>query len=119
MGHSAHDSRAPQENVEFSPTQILASRGQHRRGALALPLLAACAPALPAAAPTRPATTVATNASAVYPSYVPFASGPRADFPANGPMYDDAFGTYPANPVKALSGDPPSQGGPVNITSIQ
>ena len=119
MGHSAHDSRAPQENVEFSRRRFLRVAGSIAGGALALPLLAACAPALPAAAPTRPATTVATNASAVYPSYVPFASGPRADFPANGPMYDDAFSTYPANPVKALSGDPPSQGGPVNIMSIQ
>ncbi len=58
-------------------------------------------------------------ASAVYPSYIPFASGPKADFPASGPIYDDSFSSYPVNPVKALTGDPPGTGSTVNIMSIQ
>jgi len=92
-------------------------------GAVAVPFLAACAPSLPAAAPTRPAATAGTSsaasANAVYPSYVPFATGPKADFPASGPMYDDAFSTFPANPVKAMAAEPPGTGGTVNIMSIQ
>ena len=44
--------------------------------------------------------------------------GPKPDFPADGPMYDDGFNSYPANPVKAL----PQAAGHrrhVNIMSIQ
>jgi putative aldouronate transport system substrate-binding protein len=113
----------PQDNIEFSRRRFLRVAGGIAGGAVAVPFLAACAPSIPTAAPTRPAATVGTSSAAsangVYPSYVPFATGPRADFPASGPMYDDAFSTYPANPVKALPGDPPGTGGPVNIMSIQ
>src|SRR5713226_10366488 len=120
MGNSAHDSRSPQDNIEFSRRRFLRVAGGIAGGAVAVPFLASCAPSLPAAAPTRPAATAGTSsgASAVYPSYMPFATGPKADFPASAPMYDDAFSTYPANPVKAL-GDPPGAGSTVNIMSIQ
>jgi putative aldouronate transport system substrate-binding protein len=89
-------------------------------GVLAVPLLEACAPDAPTAAPTRPA--VATNASAataVFPAYMPMTNGLKAEFLASGPLYDDAFSSYPANPVKALPTEPPGTGGTVKIMSIQ
>ncbi len=121
MGNSTPDPRTPQETTEFSRRRFLRVAGGIAGGAVAVPLLAACAPALPTPAPTRPAATAVTNsaASAVYPSYIPFASGPKADFPASGPIYDDSFSSYPVNPVKALTGDPPGTGSTVNIMSIQ
>lgn len=89
--------------------------------AIGVPLLAACAPQTPAAAPTRPvsAATSGATGNAVFPSYVPNSSGPKPDFPASGPTYDDAFSAYPANPAKALPADPPGTGGQVRIMSIQ
>src|SRR6266849_3676900 len=123
MGTNAHDPRSPQDTIEFTRRTFLRVAGGIAGGAVAVPFLAACAPSLPTAAPTRPAATVGTSsaasANAIYPSYVPVANGPKADFPASGPMYDDAFSTYPTNPVKAISGDPPGTGGTVNIRSIQ
>jgi putative aldouronate transport system substrate-binding protein len=90
-------------------------------GAAALSLAAACAPNAPTASPTRPAGAVSGTsaaANAVYPTYVPIANGPKPDFPAQGPGYDDGFNTFPTNPVKALPGDPPGSGGTVKIMSI-
>jgi putative aldouronate transport system substrate-binding protein len=108
---------------EVSRRRFLRVAGGIAGGVLTIPLLAACAPSAPATAPTRPAAAVPTTtgaaASAIYPTYVPTASGPKADFPAAGPMYDDAFSSYPANPVKALPAEPPGTGGTVNIMSIQ
>src|SRR5438045_1203740 len=85
--------------------------------AVGVPLLAACAPQLPGASPTRPAAGTASGATgdAVFPTYVPTSSGPKPDFPASGPTYDDAFNSYPANPTKALPADPPGTGGTVHI----
>jgi putative aldouronate transport system substrate-binding protein len=65
------------------------------------------------------ATTSGATANALYPTYQAAASGPKPDFPASGPMYDDAFNSYPANPVTALPADPPGTGGNVSIMSIQ
>src|SRR5205085_11915858 len=87
----------------------------------ALPLLEACAPTVPSASPTRP-PVVPTNAAtqnAVYPAYAPITNGPKPEYPAAGPQYDDAFGSYPANPFEAMPGDPPGTGGTVKIMSIQ
>ncbi|HEX8968457.1 MAG TPA: hypothetical protein VF937_11280 [Chloroflexota bacterium] len=87
-------------------------------GIAAIPLLSACAPGSPSAAPTAGASGVASGGS-VFPTYLPVANGPRADFPAGGPMYDDAFSAYPSNPARALPAEPPGTGGVVNIMSIQ
>jgi putative aldouronate transport system substrate-binding protein len=92
-------------------------------GALAVPLLSACVPPAPTASPTRPAAAVPTStgaaaANAVYPSYKPFADGPKPDYPSAGPMYDDAFSGYPLTPARVLN-DPPGTGSTVNIMSIQ
>jgi putative aldouronate transport system substrate-binding protein len=90
-------------------------------GAMAIPLLSACVPAPLTGAPGRPATVVPTSAAAagVFPAYKPITTGPKPDYPASGPMYDDAFSTYPANPARAVTGDPPGAGGTVSIMSIQ
>ena len=90
--------------------------------ALGVPLLAACAPQVPSAAPTRPAAAATgggATGNAVYPTYLPASSGPKPDFPASGPTYDDAFNSYPANPSRALPADPPGTGGTVRVMSIQ
>src|SRR5258708_7794168 len=112
MGHS-----------EFSRRQFLRVAGGIAGGALAVPLLAACTPAAPAGAPTRPAagvgTSTAATGNAVYPNYAAFANGPKADFPATGPMYDDAFSGYPANPLKVMPAEPPGTGGTLNNMSLQ
>jgi putative aldouronate transport system substrate-binding protein len=88
-----------------------------------MPLLSACAPQLPAATPTRPVGAASTSSgatgNAVYPTYLPVANGPKADFPSSGPMYDDAFSSYPTNPAKVMTGDPPGTGGNVSVMSIQ
>ena len=90
--------------------------------ALGVPLLAACAPQPLTPSATRPAavaTTSGATGNSVFPTYLAATSGPKPDFPASGPMYDDGFNGYPANPVKALPADPPGTGGPVSIMSIQ
>ncbi len=90
--------------------------------ALGVPLLAACAPQALTPTATRPATVATTSGAtgkALYPTYQAATGGPKPDFPASGPMYDDAFNSYPATPVKALPADPPGTGSTVNIMSIQ
>ena len=42
--------------------------------------------------------------------------GPKPDFAALGPLYEDAFVNYPSNPVKALPAEAPGLGG--SITAI-
>jgi hypothetical protein len=49
---------------EFSRRRFLRVAGGIAGGAVAMPLLAACAPNSPAAQPTRPAAAVPTSASA-------------------------------------------------------
>ena len=102
--------------------EALRNRRQFLRlaGGLALTasLASACAPALPGAAPTRPPAATGTGANAIYPSYIAATSGPKPDFPASGPGYDDGFDKFPTNPVKAMPGDPPGTGSTVRIMSI-
>src|SRR5688572_30017817 len=88
---------------ELSRRRFLQITGSMAGAGLALPLLAACAPTTPAPS-TRSATTgtAAPTGSSVYPTYVPPTNAPKADFPAEGQLYDDAFDNYPKNPVKAL-----------------
>jgi putative aldouronate transport system substrate-binding protein len=108
--------------VELSRRRFLRVAGAFAGGAMAVPLLAACAPAAPTPGPARPAavaTSSGATANAVFPTYLPVANGPRAEFPATGPMYDDAFNSYPANPVKALPAEPPGTGSTVSVMSIQ
>jgi putative aldouronate transport system substrate-binding protein len=90
--------------------------------AVGVPLLAACAPSplTPSAArPAAVATTSGATGNTVFPTYVAATNGPKPAFPASGPMYDDGFDAYPANPVKAIPGDPPGTGSTVNIMSVQ
>jgi hypothetical protein len=102
----------------------------------ALDLLSACAPAPapvpPTAAPPKPtrqpapptsvpvaavagatataSTAVAARANPLLPTYLPSVGGPKPDFASKGALYEDAFATYPANPVKALPAEPPGLG---------
>jgi len=89
-------------------------------GALVVSLASACLPNAPGAVPTRPAVTTNTAASAgsVYPTYLKGASGPKPDFPADGPQYNDGFNSFPINPGNALPTEPPGSGGTVKIMSI-
>ena len=118
MTHAGRDWDAS----DVSRRRFLRLAGAVAGGAMAAPLLAACAPTAPTASPTRPAAAVpaptGTAANGVYPSYLPAANAPRADYPASGPMYDDAFSSYPTNVVKAIA-DAPGTGGDVSIMSIQ
>ena len=79
-------------------------------------LLEACQIPAPAANNATPSAASAAMNS-VFPTYVPLTNGPKADFPSIGPLYEDAFDNYPANPVKAIS-TPPAKGGRVDITTI-
>ena len=54
----------------------------------------------------------------LFPTYQAVANGPKADFPASGPMYDDAFNSYPPNPSRRCPATA-GTGGNVNIMSIQ
>src|SRR6185295_20397015 len=53
----------------------------------------------------------------VYPTYLPVANAPKAQYASTGPQYDDAFDSYPKNPTKVLK-DAPGAGSTVNIMSI-
>jgi putative aldouronate transport system substrate-binding protein len=122
----------------MSETGLFSRRGFIRTvagGAIvgaALPLLAACGQAVPSAAPAAtsapagagaatgapapagatPGAGAATPTSA-YPTFAAATGGPKPDFPAAGPQYEDGFSTYPKNPVKALPATPPGLGSKV------
>src|SRR5205814_7554550 len=119
---SEEGERLVRSSAEFSRRRFLRVAGGVAGGAMAVPLLAACVPAAPTAAPTRPAAAVPTTAgaaaNAVYPRYTPFTGGPKADYPAAGPMYEDGLNGYPASPFKAIA-EAPGAGSNVNIMSIQ
>src|SRR5713101_1747684 len=80
-----------------------------------LPLLAACGPAAPAAPTIAPAAGAPAPAKpgGAYPTFMPSTGGPKPDFAASGPQYEDGFSTYPKNPVKALPATPPATGSKV------
>jgi putative aldouronate transport system substrate-binding protein len=67
----------------------------------------------PAVAPPAPA---APRTNPLLPSYIPTSGGPKPDFPSKGPLYQDGFVNYPANPSKALPAEPPGLGG--NVLAI-
>src|SRR5258708_36458202 len=81
----------------------------------ALPLLAACQAVVPGAATVAPATgaPAAAKPGGAYPTFMPSTGGPKPEFPAAGPQYEDGFITYPKNPSKALPGTPPATGSKV------
>ncbi|HEY1295565.1 MAG TPA: extracellular solute-binding protein [Chloroflexota bacterium] len=84
-------------------------------GGAALPLLAACSAVVPAA-PTAPPSGSAgatTKPASALPSFIANTTGPKPDFPAAGPQYQDGFINYPKNPAKALPSTPPGAGGKV------
>jgi putative aldouronate transport system substrate-binding protein len=90
-------------------------------GALTVSLASACVPNALTASPTRaPATgpTAGAQANAIFPTYRPLTNALKADFPAEGPQYDDGFNSFPSNPVKALPADPPGTGSKVKVMSI-
>ena len=101
------------EDLEVSRRRFLLITG----GAVTLSLAAACAPSAPVASPTRPAAG-SSGANTVYPTYLQANDGPKPDFAASGPGYDDGFNSFPKEPVKALAGDPPGTGGTVKAMSI-
>jgi putative aldouronate transport system substrate-binding protein len=85
----------------------------------ALPLLAGCGQTAPSASSGNVAPGAATAAvgaakpGSAYPTFMPSTGGPKPDFPAAGPQYQDGFSTYPKNPVKALPPTPPGLGSKV------
>jgi putative aldouronate transport system substrate-binding protein len=85
-------------------------------------LLSACTAQVPSAAPTlaapAPATQPPAPASTGLPSYMPLASKPRPDLPSTGPLFEDAYLNYPANPGKALPADPPGAGHTISALVI-
>lgn len=84
----------------------------------ALPLLNACAPTTPSGGGTGPASTKSQGAAkSLFPTYIPVTNGPKPDFHEDNPLYTDAFDSYPANPVKANTGNPPGSGGTLNVLS--
>ncbi|MBV8083427.1 MAG: hypothetical protein JO247_01295 [Chloroflexi bacterium] len=48
------------------------------------------------------------------PSYIPVPNKPKPDIPAKGPLYEDAYLNYPANPLKSVP-QPPGNGGTVSV----
>jgi putative aldouronate transport system substrate-binding protein len=75
------------------------------------------APTLP---PTvAPATVAAARPTAAaqgaLPTYLPNAKAPKPDIASSGPLYEDGYSSYPANPVKANPETPPGSGGKVDI----
>ena len=85
-------------------------------GGAALPLLAACSTVAPAAPTPPPSGTPAPGQSkpaSALPTFIANTTGPKPDFPAAGPQYEDGFINYPKNPTKALPDTPPGAGGKI------
>jgi putative aldouronate transport system substrate-binding protein len=89
-------------------------------GAVGLPLLvAACAPAPPPVPPAQGASTPKPAATGgVMPSFIPFASKPKPDFPSQGDPYLDGYLNFPKNPGRALPAEAPGGGGTVTSMTI-
>src|SRR5262252_5755545 len=76
---------------------------------VALPLLNACGGIrVPSSSSNAAATSPAAGQSAAgpYPSYIPNPNKPKPDFPARGPLYDDGYINYPANPTPSITEAP-------------
>jgi len=83
--------------------------------ALAPVFLQACGGAT-SGAPASSTVALGANKQAL-PSYLPATNGPKPDYPAAGPLYEDAFDRYPANPPKLLS-TAPGAGGRVDVSAV-
>ena len=112
-------SNSPRMSTSTTGNAVTSRRGFLRvvAGGAALPLLAACGQAAPTApssnAATAAAPAAATKPGSAYPTFMASTGGPKPDFPASGPQYEDGFSTYPKNPVKALPPTPPGLGSKV------
>ena len=129
--------------IESRPARELTRRGFLRvaggitSGALALPLLLdACggtaAPAASTSAGGAPASTGATGSSSaassgsaapstasLYPTYSPLTGGPKPDFPAAGPLYENGYINYPLHPFDAFAGAPaPGKGSTITAYTV-
>lgn len=68
------------------------------------------------AATGAPTTQLPTGANAsALPSYIPLANKPKADYPANGELYQDGYIDYPAHPPRSTPAEPPGRGGSVTV----
>jgi putative aldouronate transport system substrate-binding protein len=76
--------------------------------------LQACLPPAPrAGSPVQTSSGGGATPGGVFPTYTPTQGGPKPDFPSIGPLYEDGFRHFPANPFKAWTKDPPGEGGNV------
>src|SRR5579872_717503 len=78
-------------------------------------VLLACNRIAPAPSPTAAAAPTTASGAAVFPTYQPAANRPAPDFPSDGPLYEDGYNNYPANPVRSVSQTPGSGG---NVTAF-
>jgi putative aldouronate transport system substrate-binding protein len=85
-------------------------------GAVALPLLNACAPSAPApAAPSGGGGGAPAGAAkSVFPNYIAFTGGPKPDYHENNPLYADAYDNFPSSPFKANT-SAPGTGSAINV----
>jgi putative aldouronate transport system substrate-binding protein len=91
---------------------LMARIGSSALLGVAVPLLGACSVALPGAG--KPATPApAGNPQSALPTYVPSTTGPKPDFPASGPFYQDGYAYFPKSPSPAMPPTPPGTGSKV------
>jgi putative aldouronate transport system substrate-binding protein len=87
-------------------------------GAASVAMLAACSRiAGPASGGVSGADAAASANKSALPTYAAITGGPTPDYPSAGPLYEDAFVEYPANPVQTITA-PPGTGSTVNIMTI-
>ncbi|MBV9329545.1 MAG: extracellular solute-binding protein [Chloroflexi bacterium] len=89
----------------------LASGGAIAGSALAL--LSACSGLVPTTPTSPPAASTSGGGASAYPNFYPVTTGPKPDFPAAGPQYQNGFINYPKNPPKSWSKSPPGTGSKV------
>jgi putative aldouronate transport system substrate-binding protein len=82
---------------------------------LGLPLLlSACGPSAPSPSTAGAGAGSSASKANLYPTYVPVTNGPKPDYHADDPRFDDGYDNYPANPIKAIA-EAPGSGSTVNI----
>jgi putative aldouronate transport system substrate-binding protein len=75
------------------------------------PLLQACSRLAPAApAPTGASTSSTPGSTPAFPTYQAAANRPTPDFASDGPLYEDGYNGYPANPTPSVNQTPGSGG---------